>query len=342
MGLWLVRAGSHGEYEKKFLEDNRVYLTWEEVDHDLSKVKTRQDVHDLLAKVYPNDKPNTIRNWINQVWSFAKEMNKGDWIVLPSKLKRASIYFAEITGPYVFDSKAVQAYRHYRTVKWFAKDVPRSIFDQDILYSFGAFLTVCRIERNDAEARVHELAGKGWKVTPDSKIGSSKEKPDVDTDLDLLGRAQIAKTITQKFKGHGLARLVDAILRAQGYTTYISPEGPDKGIDILASPGPLGFGNPRICVQVKSSDVPVDSPTLNQLIGSMQNVQADQGLLVSWGGFKSSIDKEIPAQFFRVRLWGQDDLIDELLANYDKLDEDLRTDIPLKRIWTVADVANED
>ena len=73
MGLWLVRAGSHGEYEKKFLEDNRVYLTWEEVDHDLSKVKTRQDVHDLLAEVYPNDKPNTIRNWINQVWKILLE-----------------------------------------------------------------------------------------------------------------------------------------------------------------------------------------------------------------------------------------------------------------------------
>ena len=66
-----------------------------------------------------------------------------------------------------------------------------------------------------------------------------------------------------------------------------------------------------------------------------------KGLLVSWGGFKSSIDREIPTQFFRVRLWDQDDLIDALLANYDKIDEDLRTDIPLKRSWTVAEVEDE-
>lgn len=71
-------------------------------------------------------------------------------------------------------------------------------------------------------------------------------------------------------------------------------------------------------------------------IGAMQNVQADQGLLVSWGGFKSSVDKEVPAQFFRVRLWDQDAIVDELLANYDKLDEDLRAELPLKRIWTIA------
>lgn len=68
----------------------------------------------------------------------------------------------------------------------------------------------------------------------------------------------------------------------------------------------------------------------------MQNVQARQGLLVSWGGFKGSVDKETASQFFRVRLWTQDDLIDQLLEHYDKLDEDLRAELPLKRIWTVA------
>lgn len=113
-------------------------------------------------------------------------------------------------------------------------------------------------------------------------------------------------------------------------------EGPDKGIDILAALGPLGFGQPRICVQVKSGDSPVDRPTLDQLIGTMQNVQAAQGLLVSWGGFKRSVEREIPTQFFRVRLWDQDDLIAEILRLYDQLDESLRADIPLKRVWAVT------
>jgi len=69
----------------------------------------------------------------------------------------------------------------------------------------------------------------------------------------------------------------------------------------------------------------------------MQNVQADQGLLVSWGGFKSSIDKELAVQFFRVRLWDQKALIEQLLQQYDKLDEDIRAELPLKRVWTVAE-----
>lgn len=28
MAVWLVRAGSHGEYESKFISESRVYVTW--------------------------------------------------------------------------------------------------------------------------------------------------------------------------------------------------------------------------------------------------------------------------------------------------------------------------
>lgn len=89
-------------------------------------------------------------------------------------------------------------------------------------------------------------------------------------------------------------------------------------------------------MQVKSGDSPLDRPTLDQLIGIMQNVQAKQGLLVSWGGFKSSVENETAAQFFRVRLCDQDDLIDQILENYNKLDPEIRVELPLKQIWAVA------
>jgi restriction system protein len=89
-------------------------------------------------------------------------------------------------------------------------------------------------------------------------------------------------------------------------------------------------------VQVKSEQTAIDRPTLDQLIGTMQNFHAEQGLLVSWGGFKPTVLRELPAQFFRVRLWDQQTLIDELVMNYDKIDADIRAEIPLKRIWTIA------
>jgi restriction system protein len=45
---------------------------------------------------------------------------------------------------------------------------------------------------------------------------------------------------------------------------------------------------------------------------------------------------ELPTQFFRVPWRDQDDLIRELLANYDKLEDEIKAELPLKRIWTVT------
>ena len=29
MAIWLIRAGSHGKNEQKFIQENRIYVTWE-------------------------------------------------------------------------------------------------------------------------------------------------------------------------------------------------------------------------------------------------------------------------------------------------------------------------
>ena len=162
-----------------------------------------------------------------------------------------------------------------------------------------------------------------------------------DFDIEQIARDQIARLIFSKFNGHEMEILVEAILQAQGFTTYHSDKGADGGKDILAAPDTLGFGRPRICVQVKSQDTPLERPVLDQLVGTMQNVQADQGLLVCWGGFKPTIKREASRMFFKVRLWDQNDLIDQFLMNYDKLNEDLRAELPLKRVWAVASTEDE-
>jgi len=348
MALWLVRAGEHGEYEQRFLNESKIYLTWNRLNNDLSKLDSQKELRKVMSDVYPNNSKKKNINQGGQIWAFSHRMQIGDWVVLPSKHKPA-IYVAEVIGDYEYDNSAEDPYYHWRKIKWVATDILRSNFDQDLLYSFGALMTVCQIKRNDAEKRIRNMAKNNWKS---SNILSPihKKLPDNDeyetedsiSNLEELARDQIAKLIIAKFKGHGMARLVEGILRIQGYATYISSEGPDQGVDILAAQGPLGFTEPRICVQVKSGDSPLDRPTLDQLIGTMEKVQAKQGLLVSWGGFKASVDKEEVSQFFRVRLWNQQDLIDQLLMHYDKLDDELRAELPLKRIWTVANIDDEE
>lgn len=342
MALWLVRAGKYGEHENRFLEDKRVYLTFSDMtEDDLGGLKDYDAVRAFMAGKYPSEPPRKIGNWSGQVWAFSVGIKPGDWVVLPSK-QAPTIAVGEVVGGYTFDPKADPVYRHSCAVNWISTAVPRSSFDQDLLYSMGAFLTVCEIKRNDAEKRIRAMAKANWKSAPVSQkvlvpAASPEQQADaVEVNLEELARDAIAKLIVQRFKGHGLARLVEAVLKAQGFATYRSPEGPDKGIDILAAGGAFGFDRPRICVQVKSGDAPADRPEFTQLIGAMQSVGADQGLFVSWGGFKPTVIKEVPNQFFKVRVWNENDLIEQLLDNYDKLDQDVRADLPLKRIWMVA------
>lgn len=346
MALWLVRAGKYGEHENKFIEDNRVYLTWGEVlgNKNLSSATDYEAIKQAVLEAYPEEPIRRLGNWSGQIWAFALGMQVGDWVVLPMK-NSPTIAIGEVTGGYQFDTNGVVGYRHFRSVRWLNTGVPRTAFDQDLLYSFGAFLTVCEIKRNDAERRVRAMSLNSWQAQSASSyavtsisIPDDVDQPDAPVDLEQLARDSIANLINQKFRGHNMARLVDAILRAQGFTTFLSPEGPDGGVDILAGSGPFGFDSPRICVQVKSGDNPTDSPEFTQLIGAMQNVHADQGLFVSWSGFKSTVSKQIPNQFFKVRLWNQSALIEQLLENYDKLDQEIRAEIPLRLIWSIANI----
>lgn len=342
MSLWLIRAGANGEYEPRFFSENRIYFNWSGLSADLGKLPNLEAFYNVFGETYPDYKKGRIQNNARQGMQFAKSMQPGDWVALPSK-SNPTIHFGKILGHCEYDPKADDRFQHSRRVEWFAQDIPRDRFDQDILYSLGAFLTVCRIQRNNAEERVKEMAANGWKVPSHSKatLSGGAEITDADetsvaVDIEQTAMDQISRLILAKFKGHGLANLVKAILEAQGYTVHQPPAGPDHGVDLLASPGSLGFGNPRICVQVKSTDSPVERVVLDQLIGTMQNFHADQGLLISWGGFKQSVEKERASQFFRVRLWTRNDLIENLLAHYDTLDEGIRSELPLKRIWTIA------
>jgi len=320
MAIWLIRAGSHGEYEQKFTQENRVYVTWESLDVNLAKLKQRVELTAAMTSRYPDTKPKAIQNWVSQVWPFVHEIKKGDLVILPLKSQR-TIQIGEITGDYHFEPNGPDPFFHWRPVKWIADAVPRANFGKDLLNTFGAFMTICRVQNNNAESRIAAMRSNGWKpetiADTTMAISSADGKAMEDTDLEESADDQIAKLIIARFKGHGLTRLVEAILKAQGYTTYRSPEGADGGADILAGAGPLGFGSPRLCVEVKSQDLPIDRSTVDKLLGAVHKFGADEGLFVSWSGYKSNVQKELAASFFKVRLWSQKELLENLLENCD-------------------------
>jgi len=339
MSLWMVRGDKYGQQQDMALEKNIAYARFVEVP-DLSKAKSREEVLELCRKAFPDGSEARLRNFSVQLFSFAHGISKGDLIAMPLRSK-PQIAFGHAKGPYKY-RKDLGEVHHTIPVDWIRVDVPRTMFGQDLLYSFGAFLTVCQIKRNNAEMRVLEVL-KGKKdpgpLTLGGEVGIEVQgggEENGATDVEQVARDQIMSHIEQNFKGHDLARLVDAVLQADGYVTESSSPGPDGGVDILAGQGTLGFQQPRLCVQVKSSQSPAEVTILRALQGTMQNYKADQGLLVCWGGFKKIVEKEARLSFFSVRLWDANDLIEAILKNYDRLPEELQNELPLKRTWALV------
>lgn len=50
MAIWLIRAGSHGEYEQKFIQENWGYVTWDDLDVDLAEFQRRVTPSFSLAR----------------------------------------------------------------------------------------------------------------------------------------------------------------------------------------------------------------------------------------------------------------------------------------------------
>jgi restriction system protein len=334
MTVWVVKGGRVGERETRILDKSVLGIGWEEMP-DLSKIATRQEMEDLYGRTYPDAKRERKSNHVGQLWAFRQTMQVGDLAVVPLKTQSA-IAVGKVSSDYEYRTDLGGDMVHTRGVRWKKTDFPRSAFDQDLLYSFGAFMAVCQVTRNNAEERIRAVVE--GKKAHETGLEASDTQAEITglSDIEQGAKDQVLKHLSQRFRGHELARLVEALLMAQGMKTKASAPGPDGGVDILAASGPLGLDTPRLCVQVKSSDSPVDVTVFRGLVGTMQAYGAEQGLLVAWGGFKKTVRQEAATAFFRVRLWDASDLLNALFEYYERLPATIRAELPLKRIWALA------
>ena len=257
--LWIVRAGKHGERELAAIAESRLLPGFLEVG-DLRLYSDRDAILTHLEQVMPNAGQNTRRNFAAQLNQFAHTIKIGDIVVMPRKVTNG-VAIGEISGEYKYDP--ADPYKHSRSVRWLKESVARDAFKQDLRHSFGAFMTICEIKRHEALKRVEATIATG--MDPGALVGrpgvvlaqpadESEDEEDYATDIEDLASQQIISLIKSEFAGHALADLIAEILRVEGYTTKVSPPGPDGGVDILAAGGMLALGEDRICVQVKSGD----------------------------------------------------------------------------------------
>ncbi|HEU0221750.1 MAG TPA: hypothetical protein VFR34_06000, partial [Paracoccaceae bacterium] len=211
--VWLIRLGRNGEFETAAFEHNLLTIGFG-IKEDISKLKDRDALIGKMAELFPDDKPGRHRNFAAQVNQFVNIAKDDDLVISPVKTS-STIAIGRISGPYQPGPNG----EVMRPVAWLKTDLPRDTFRQDLLYSFGAIMTVCEISRNDALKRVKEVLSTGHHPG-DGAAPALSEKPalaaetqledalDQPINLDQIARDQIERRIASVFTGHDFTRLV--------------------------------------------------------------------------------------------------------------------------------------
>ena len=177
------------------------------------------------------------------------------------------------------------------------------------------------------------------------RLNPKEEKPETEPDdetaekdnamnLDLLesdAREGIRQFIVSK-SPYEFQDMVAALLRAMGYhTPFIAPKGKDGGIDIIAYLDPLGAQTQRIKVQVKHKpDTAIGASDIRALLGVLR--AGDIALFVTSGTFSSDARNTSNSSREFIRLIDGDEFIDMWQEYYDKMTDDDKNMLPLKRI----------
>lgn len=343
-GVYVIRGGDAGEDEPYVLEHNLALIQFKEFG-SLEGLGNWEELSRFVRESAPSLNAHAAGNLAAQLWTFTLGMQEGDFVILPQKLS-PQVAIGVVAGPYKFQKIGAE-YRHTRPVRWMRSNIPRNDFRQDLLLSLNASMACYRVGSGEAEPRVAAMldgksdpgisvAAGSFHAFPASQNATFAVAPEEMLDLEQTARDQIVKRIEERFKEHEMAGLVNAVLRAEGWITHLFLPGQDGGGDILAGRGSLGMDPPRLVVQVKHQRDPVDVKVYRELIGAVQSFQADQGLLVCWGGFTRALRNEARQHHFAISLWDQRDLVEALLEVYAKLPAEIRTELPLKQVWMVV------
>lgn len=323
--MWMVRAGRRAMYLDEFREKSAVAIGWTRLT-DLAMLNSKQEVTDALKEAWPEWGLGKIRMAASQVFRFARKIQVGDKVITYDPQGRVYL-LGEVSSDYLNEPGVVADWRHIRRVKWLS-EVDRDALSTATRNSLGAISTLFKVP--DEAAREIEAVAFGETKPANDKI----DEPDEDIDLleDIEERAtEFIKDKISNLDWEDMQELVAGLLRAMGYKTNVSPVGPDRGKDIVASPDGFGFESPRIVVEVKHRKGAMGSQAIRSFLGGRH--KDDKGLYVSTGGFSKDAHYEAERANIPITLLNLDDLVDTMIDHYEQLDPEIQRLVPMKRVY---------
>lgn len=146
--MWVIRAGKGSVYYNKFIANRKIYIPWDGYDFDFSTIETRSEYSSVVEKEKGTDNRISVSSWAGQLYSFARVIQKGDYVLIPSKASKMYC-LAQVTGEYFFDGTEPDKLYHSRSIDILYTNIPKEIFSQSIIYSLGAFRTLFKAKYED-------------------------------------------------------------------------------------------------------------------------------------------------------------------------------------------------
>lgn len=269
----------------------------------------------------------------------------------------------EISGEYKWaagDRELVDNdYCNIRPVKWL-KTVPRIVFSDSALHSFGSFSSVSTSDEYleevlsvlSKEAGLSEPTVVGRVEPSKAKYGSdlpvrsshgSVPKPIARVEMAASDSMNLAERAVDETKDYLLRQwsrtgtefeeVVAAVFRAMGYTATTQQGTHDLGVDVVAHPDPLGVQPPMLKIQCKSGTGSVGGPAVKQLRGLLNG--PEKGVLVSLGGFSTDA-RHVQQNDADLILIDADRFVELFLEHYDRLAPEWRHRFPLTRVYVAV------
>jgi len=327
--MWMVRAGKNAVLVQHFEEKNYVGVGWRRLNN-LSDVKSKDELAALHQKAYADQKIGKQRLDIGMINRFRFDIQIGDYVITYNPEYR-TYSIGEILSGYQYKTDSPGGYNHIRNVSWIGK-VERNSLSTSTKNTVGAIMTLFLLNETAKDEFLKLLSGE--KVDP--KNDDDVEKTELDVlKKDVFDKAfEFIKDEILKLDWDEMQELMAGILRAMGYKTRVASPGPDRGVDIVASPDGLGLEQPRIRVEVKHRSGAIGAQSLRSFIGGL--TQSDRGLYVSTGGFTREARYEAERSNIPLTLIDIDELADLLIRNYDNADSETKALVPLKKLYWPA------
>jgi restriction system protein len=296
----------------------------------------------VVRRVNPGRSEQSIGQRCGIVWRFVREIAVGDQVLTYDPTAREYVV-GVVKGSCEYSSTpVVRDMTHFRSVEWKGR-VHRSKLSFAAQRELGSMQTVFSLNDTTAAEFSALLTGSPVPERPPPSASESTDLPIADDDAEavtvlrdqMVERArEMVTSRVDRLTWEEMQELVAGILRAMGYKTRISPRGPDRGRDIVASPDGLGLEQPRIVVEVKHRQGAIGAPALRGFVGGLQS--SDRGLYVSTGGFAREARYEADRASCPITLIDLDELVSLLLEHYDETDPRTRALVPLVPIYWPA------